>query len=161
MKINKLWELKTLLTVLLLLAFSSLLQNATPLEHPRKIVVFKKSFEKLDDQDALLENAGAVKVKHLPSINSSAVFLSPQAEKALRKRAEVLRIDEDLIITAVDKKEKDKGKSKVQPPEELTWGIDRINADLAWAISTGAAIKVAVLDTGIDLDHPDLLDNIK
>ena len=161
MKINKLWGVKTLLIAGLLLGFSSQLQNATPLEHPRKIVVFKKSFKKLDDQDALLENSGAVKVKHLPSINSSAVYLSPQAEKALHKRAEVLRIDEDLVITAVEKKEKDKGKSKVQPPEELTWGIDRINADWAWPISTGETIRVAILDTGIDLDHPDLMDNIK
>ncbi len=161
MRIHKLRGLKTLLITVLLLGFSSKLQNATPLEHPRKIVVFKKSFKKVGDQDALLENSGAVKVKHLPSINSSAVYLSPQAEKALRKKAEVLRIDEDLVITAVDKKEKDKGKSKVQPLEELTWGIDRINADWAWPISTGATIKVAILDTGIDLDHPDLMDNIK
>ena len=161
MRINKLWGLKILLIAVLLLGFSSQLQNATPLEHPRKIVVFKKSFEKVGDQDTLLENTGAVKVKHLPLINSSAVYLSPQAEKALRKKAEVLRIDEDLVITAVGKKEKDKGKSKVQPLEELPWGIDRINADWAWPISTGATIKVAVLDTGIDLDHPDLLDNIK
>jgi len=160
-RVYKLWGLKALLIAAILLGFSSQLQNATPLEHPRKIIVFKKSFKKLDDQDALLKNTGAVKVKHLPLINSSAVYLSPQAEKALRKKAEVLRIDEDLVITAVEKKEKDKGKSKVQPPEELTWGIDRINADWAWPISTGATIRVAILDTGIDLDHPDLLDNIK
>ncbi len=161
MRTNKLWGIKILLLAILLLGFSSQLQNATPLEHPRKIVVFKKSFEKVDAQDALLENSGAVKVKHLRMINSSAVYLSPKAEKALRKKSEVLRIDEDLVITAVGKKDKGKVKKKVQPLEELTWGIDRINADWAWPISTGATIKVGILDTGIDLDHPDLLDNIK
>ncbi|MGD8535569.1 MAG: S8 family peptidase [Candidatus Aminicenantes bacterium] len=161
MRINKIWRIKPLLIAVLLLGFSSQLQNATPLEHPRKIVVFKKSFIKVDDQDTLLENSGAVKVKHLRLINSSAAYLSPQAEKALRKKAEVLRIDEDLVITAVGKKDKGKDKKKVQPLEELTWGIDRINADWAWPISTGATIRVAVLDTGIDLDHPDLLDNVK
>jgi subtilisin family serine protease len=161
MRINKIGGLKTFFIAALLLGFSSQLQNATPLEDPRKIVVFKKSFEKVSDQDTLLEISGAVKVKHLPSINSSVVYLSPKAEKELRKKAEVLRIDEDLIITAVVKGGNGKGKTKVQPLEELTWGIDRINADWAWPISRGATIKAAILDTGIDLDHPDLLDNIK
>jgi subtilisin len=36
------------------------------------------------------------------------------------------------------------------------WGIVRIDADDAWGVSTGGGIRVAVLDTGIDTDHPDL-----
>ncbi|MFC2091688.1 S8 family serine peptidase, partial [Elusimicrobiota bacterium] len=47
------------------------------------------------------------------------------------------------------------------PSETLPWGIDRIDADTAQSICTGLGIKVAVLDTGIDLDHPDLAANIK
>ncbi|MBU7001138.1 MAG: S8 family peptidase [Theionarchaea archaeon] len=47
------------------------------------------------------------------------------------------------------------------PPEELPWGVDRIDADLAWSTSTGSGVKVAIVDTGIDMDHPDLEANIK
>ena len=36
------------------------------------------------------------------------------------------------------------------------WGIQQINADEAWATSTGAGQVIAVLDTGVDLQHPDL-----
>lgn len=46
------------------------------------------------------------------------------------------------------------------PPSDIPWGIDRIDADLAWNTSTGINEQVAILDTGIDKDHPDLQDNI-
>ncbi len=36
----------------------------------------------------------------------------------------------------------------------LTWGLQAIRADLSTA--TGAGVRVAVLDTGLDLQHPDL-----
>lgn len=37
------------------------------------------------------------------------------------------------------------------------WGLMAINAVAAWAISTGApSVPVAVIDTGIDYNHPDL-----
>ncbi|MBU7015361.1 MAG: S8 family peptidase [Theionarchaea archaeon] len=48
-----------------------------------------------------------------------------------------------------------------QPSQVLPWNIDRIDADQAWQYSTGKEVKVAVVDTGIDQDHPDLEENIK
>lgn len=40
------------------------------------------------------------------------------------------------------------------------WGIDYIGAPAAWATSTGSGITVAVIDTGIDLKHPDIVANL-
>lgn len=64
----------------------------------------------------------------------------------------------------MDKKPTEPGKPpKDDPPEEdpptdntqtIPWGIDRIDADTVSL--TGEGIKVAVLDTGIDKNHPDL-----
>lgn len=152
-------EITILLIVFVLFGFSSQSSDISPSEHPRKIVVFKEQFNKEADQDALLNNFGALKIKRLALINSMAVHLPPQAEKTLKKRDEVLRIDEDLVLYALEKKAAGKPKPP-QPPQELPWGIDRIEADWAWQITKGSAIKVAILDTGIDLDHPDLQDNI-
>jgi subtilisin family serine protease len=36
------------------------------------------------------------------------------------------------------------------------WGLDQINAEAAWATATGEGAVVAVVDTGVDFDQPDL-----
>jgi subtilisin family serine protease len=38
----------------------------------------------------------------------------------------------------------------------LQWGLAQIRAPQAWATSTGAGQVIAVVDSGVDLDHPDL-----
>lgn len=135
---------------------------------PRKIVVFQEDFVSKAAQAALLRRIDAVAIKPLGLINGMAVYLPPQAERALRGRPEVVRIDDDLVIKAIDRPEgkpdkPDKpGKPKPEPPpQEPPWGIVRIGADLAWETTEGGTIKVAILDTGIDLEHPDLQANIK
>jgi subtilisin len=37
-----------------------------------------------------------------------------------------------------------------------SWGIDRVNAPAVWGQTTGQGVKVAILDTGIDGNHPNL-----
>ncbi len=50
-----------------------------------------------------------------------------------------------------------------QPSQTVPWGIERVKAPETWNVTTGASngvIEVAILDTGVDWDHPDLKDNI-
>lgn len=121
----------------------------------RKIVVFQPWFVNEPAQDKLIARAGGVKIKNLDLIEAMAVYLPSRAKAALLAQPEVLRVDDDVIVEALAKP------APSQPAEVLPWGIDRIDADLVWGITTADPIKVAIVDTGIDIKHPDLKDNLK
>lgn len=42
------------------------------------------------------------------------------------------------------------------PTQAIPWNISMVGADRVWGRVTGSGVKVAILDTGIDDDHPDL-----
>lgn len=122
----------------------------------RKIVVFKSSVTQDANQENLINRSGGSSIKKLGIINAKVVnFPNQAAERALSKRSQVLRMDDDIIIDAVART------PYIQPAQVMSWGIKDVNANPAWAATRGSGIKVGVIDTGIDLSHPDLAANIK
>ncbi len=70
--------------------------------------------------------------------------LSDEAVKKLRGHPDVAYVEEDVVLSAL--------------AQTVPWGVSRIHADLVWPTgNTGKGIKVAILDTGIDSTHPDLV----
>lgn len=136
----------------------------------RKIVVFKPEVDEIT-KEALIKKAGAEKIKDLKLIRGKAVKLTAQAEKNLAKEEGILRIDDDIEVSALAKDETEvpaslrpakTGKTPTpQPAEVLPWGIDRIDAELVWGSNTAEPVKVGIIDTGIDTAHPDLRANLK
>ncbi len=43
------------------------------------------------------------------------------------------------------------------PRQPIPWNISMVKADQAWRRVTGRGVKVAIIDTGIDNNHPDLI----
>jgi subtilisin len=91
-------------------------------------------------------------------VNAIAVKATPEVLEQLAQRPEVKLIEPDYKVKALG--------------ETLPWGVDRIDAELVWngtengtnvvaGRNAGDGINVSIIDTGMDMDHPDLVDNIK
>ena len=105
----------------------------------------------------LLSQYGATIDTVFEYIPAVVVTVSTTALDTLSENPQVKYIQPDYYIHYVDPP----SWSAIQPSSQvLPWGVDRIDAERAWRISTGEGIKVAVVDTGIDRDHPDLRPNI-
>ena len=84
------------------------------------------------------------------SINGVALNLSNQDLGVLKEDPRIAYIEEDQIITLSPPKASVKPGGTV--PQETPWGITRVNG-----VSNYNGSSVAwVIDTGVDLDHPDL-----
>jgi len=94
------------------------------------------------------------------SFNGFAGPLTAAEHGALARDSRIAFIEPDLVFTACGKPPKPpKPGDETPPPETLPWGVDRIDADHNTG-DGGAGVAVAVIDTGIDLDHPDLIGNV-
>lgn len=139
--------------IIMLSLLATIVVSAAKAEQPmRAIVVFDNTVnEKAEDQ--LLNKFGGVIHKNLDLINGKAVVLpNKAAAESLSKAAGVKYVEPDYVATI---------NAKGQPAQSLPWGVDKIDADLVWPTSTGIGVKVAILDTGISLSHPDLKNNVK
>lgn len=132
--------------------FKKEVSQAAPIPLERKIVVFKSGVLNEPAREALLKNFGAVKIKDLTLIDGMAVLLPPQVEALLARQPEVLRVEDDVVVEAL---------ARPQPVEVLPWGVNRIDAEKVWSQTSGDPVKVAIVDTGIDVKHPDLKDNLR
>ncbi len=141
-----------LLSLILIVLGEILISQAISQGSQRKIIVFKSNILNEAAREELIRKFGGVKIKDLSLIDGKAVLLPPGTEAELARHPGVLRIDNDVEVFAL---------GKTQPAQVLPWGIDRVDAELAWPITTADPIKVAIVDTGIDLKHPDLKYNIK
>lgn len=160
-KINFLIVGTVIVGIVLSLVGVVLVSQAAPEPMARKIVVFQPWFVNEAAQDELVSRAGGTKIKNLDLIGGMAVYLPGKAaERAILSQAEVLRIDEDVIVEALAQGGITGKPAPSQPAEVPPWGVNRIDADLVWVQTTGDPIKVAIIDTGIDVKHPDLIANL-
>lgn len=143
-------------TLLLLLGFASVVGAAD-----RKVIIgFKKEagFTEEDQHQKFHRSGGRVKRSH-KIINAVSGQLPEEEIEKLKNDPAVAYIEADAVVGITEP-------SVVAPviTQEYTdsWGVTRIGGNAAVSTGiTGAGIKVAILDSGIDYNHPDLKDNYK
>ena len=116
----------------------------------KNVLIGFKKFPGNSEKAQVEKAKGKIKYTYhlIPAIAAS---IPSTAIKGLRHNPNVIYVEEDGDIFL---------------DSELTdsWGVDRIDAELAWTYpgvgAKGAGIHVAIIDTGIDRDHPDLVANI-
>ena len=140
-------------------------------ESGRKIIVYTESVS-VAEREALSETLRSNRIKRLRGVFQADVVenLTSAELRTLERDIRVKRIDDDVIVYALDLPSQLERYTRRRPilpsapvqSQILPWGIDRVDAELVWPEgNTGNPIKVGVIDTGINLYHPDLKENIK
>lgn len=138
------------------------------------MLVFSFSFESFAAQRYIIKGlkgpkaskavtqAGGVFKKSLRYHNASVAELPFAALVNLSNRFPQIEfeIDHEVSLVARPDRGGNGGGDSTPPPQVVPWGISQIGAIQAHATNRGAGVIVCVVDTGIDNDHPDLVDNI-
>ncbi|MBO8126353.1 MAG: S8 family peptidase [Firmicutes bacterium] len=130
-------------------------------EGARKILICRNDQDLAECRQKIRDLGGEV-VKELPLVHGLVCILPDVTLTAkLEASAKIKRVEDDIRFHTscldffLSKKSRPSAK-----PQEMDWGVKRIGAPEAWPVSKGAQVKVAVIDTGIQLGHPDLKDRI-
>lgn len=118
--------------------------------HDRLIIHAKTGVSDERIAQVLLERDIAV-LKVLQPLRSRVIAVRPDRLSAIAeelRRTEVFSVIEPDYVASI-----------AGPDDPLygdQWGVARISAPLAWSLTTGDGVIVAVIDTGVDATHPDL-----
>ncbi len=112
--------------------------------------------------------------QEVPALSSALVMGATAPDLSTNADFGVVKVPEGADVSAfIDELSTRPGVTYVEPDSPVyalmdsndpgfpqQWGMKSIGAPAAWDVARGAAIKVAVIDTGVDLSHPEFAGRI-
>jgi thermitase len=150
--------------VLLFSSFSTVVLAAPPYNpspvsdfSSQQILVKFKHDVTLPEAAQIHRQLGGQVKETIPGIGVQVVTVpkgqAKEKAKAYGSSAKVAYAEPDFVAQAMG--------SPDDPYFDLQWGLIKVEAPQAWEVTTGSpSINIAILDTGVDLDHPDLADKL-
>jgi hypothetical protein len=108
----------------------------------RKVVSFKNDLS--ETEKTRIEEEYSVEFTQESSVNGVYTVVTTEESDInnLEKDASVESVETDVPVKMA--------------ADVIDWGVSRIGADKIWDTATGIGVTVAVIDTGIEMTHPDL-----
>lgn len=140
--IKLMFPLSVMLAFTLILGSASHVVAAPPAREEKAHVLVSFKEKPGPAEQALIRNAGGKVKRNYHIVPTIAASIPKGKLDSLRRNPKVTSVEEDITVQTIE--------------DTLPWGIDRIDAEIVHSQNKGRGVRVAVLDTGIDLDHPDL-----
>jgi subtilisin len=130
------------ITLVLILLFSSTVPALAASDYKlvKVIVGFNTSLAANDE--APIKSLGALIKQHYHIVPAIAIEIPERMIPYLKALKQVSYVEDDAEVKAIG--------------QTVPYGITKVKADQVHSYNTGSGVKVAVIDTGIDLTHSDL-----
>ena len=122
-----------------------------------RVLVQPRPGLKLGDLDAILQQHRGRRIDAIPQLNVHVVELPAQANE--HGVAQMLRRHPHLKSAEVDRQVVPAALTN-DPNYGNGWHLPKIGASKAWDYSVGNGVTIAILDSGVDPAHPDLVNNL-
>lgn len=148
------------LSIFLLLMFSCVSVHASEQVHKRwksgQILVKPKAGLSDSEFDTVLKGQGGRSIDKIGSLDVHIISVPPQAEQsvmaALAKNPKIdfAELDEAVELSATPN----------DPKFSSAWHLPKIQAPIAWDSAKADGVVIAIIDTGVDANHPDLVNQM-
>lgn len=109
------------------------------------IIRYRNKPGKNEENTISTKHGGKVR-RNFQSVDAISADLNEKEITRVTSDPSILSVEEDTVVTAKDLE------------FETTWGVTRLGASTTYASDViGTGVRVAILDTGIDYTHPDLI----